>query len=134
MKWNKPKKTSIVILLIIAFVALLTYNYVYKSHRDISSEAPVFTVGVNDLYQQFINDQSASNLKYANKTIVTYGVISTLDLENRTLVLDEQLSLSGEQIDFSILEEGQSYKFKGRFIGFDDLFGELKMDQCAVVR
>jgi predicted negative regulator of RcsB-dependent stress response len=134
MKWNKPKKTSIVILLVIAFGALLTYNYVYKSHRDISSEAPVFTLGVNDLYHQFINDQSASNLKYANKTIVTYGVISTLDSENKTLVLNEQLSLSGEQIDFSNLEKGQSYKFKGRFIGFDDLLSELKMDQCELVK
>ncbi|WP_188362365.1 OB-fold protein [Flavobacterium orientale] len=134
MKLNKQKKIVIIILIVIALGALLTYNYVYKNHRNISSEVAVFSIGVTDLFQEFRKNPEASNLKYANKTIITYGVLSSLDLENRTIVLNEQLFLSGEKIEFEKLIEGQSYKFKGRFIGFDDLLEELKMDQCELVK
>lgn len=56
------------ILLVFTFI----FFYVYKSHRDISSEIASFSISVHQTHNDFINDSEANTKKYADKTIETY--------------------------------------------------------------
>lgn len=117
------------ILLLVAFAA---YNYLYKSHRDINKEAVTYSVSVEQVYSEFIKNDSLSNAKYLDKTIEIYGKITDVDLSNKIITVDEKLFASFNKNLKSDLKIGQNVKIKGRLIGFDDLLEELKMDQCVL--
>lgn len=133
MKKNKLK----FFLLLIAVCALVTaaflYFYVYKNHRDISKEKTQFSLSVVELSNEFLENSEVSSQKFADKTIETYGIISSIDTFNNALMIDEKLFFTLSKSELHDLKLNQSIKIKGRFIGYDDLLGELKMDQCSIV-
>lgn len=133
MKLSVIKK----VLLILSFIVLAAFCYinfyVYKDHRDINSESASFTVSVIQLHDEFLKDANAGTKKYADKTIETYGIITSLDLESNTIVLDKKLSVTMVDKISGDLKTDQKIKIKGRFVGYDDLLEELKMDQCKIV-
>ncbi|WPR71046.1 hypothetical protein SLW70_14050 [Flavobacterium sp. NG2] len=124
------------ILFVVAFItiAIAGYLYVYKVHRDIETENEAYHGDVKTLFEAYQADESQSNLEYLDKTIVVSGVISSLQRENRTLVLNKQLhAVINENIHDSI-NEGDKIKIKGRLIGYDSLLEELKLDQSVIVK
>lgn len=133
MKLSVIKK----VLLILSFIVLVIFCcikfYVYKDHRDINSESASFTVSVTQLHNEFLKDANASTKKYADKTIETYGTITSLDLESNTIVLDKKLSVTMVDKISRDLKIDQKVKIKGRFVGYDDLLEELKMDQSKIL-
>lgn len=125
------------IVISIVFLSLLAgtmiYFYAYKEHRNISSEKPDYELKAEQLIKEFESNVEIANQKYADRTIISYGNITSLDLNNRMIVVDEKIV-----IEFSIsipkqLKIGDFLKFKGRFVGFDELFQELKIDQATVL-
>lgn len=127
------KKNKILLILIfVLFVGYLIYSYVYKSHRDIASEKGSFLVTVDAVYNEFTANQQKANQKYLDKTIEVYGKISSIDYKEKTIVLDEKLFAVFNDGLPSDLKVFSGIKIKGRFIGYDDLLGELKMDQCMI--
>ena len=127
------KKWTIVLILIFVLIAgYLLYSYVYQSHRDIASEKGVFTVTVDVIYQEFKTDEQKANVKYLDKTIDVYGKISSIDSEENTIVLDDKMFAVFKDKMPANLKVASEIKIKGRFIGYDDLLGELKMDQCVM--
>lgn len=116
-------------LIISAFVM---YAYIYKSHRDISSEKESFAVSVVDLKMDYDKNFSLANSKYLDKTIIIYGKISGLDFANNILTVDKLLSATTKEKKAN-LKVNDSIKLKGRFIGYDDLLEEFKMDECIIL-
>lgn len=124
-------------LLIFGFFSIVClfflYNYVYKSHRDISSEKESFAISVIDLKNDFEKNDSLANTKYLDKTIIIYGKISNVDLVNNLLTIDTSLSAIIKEKNVA-LKINDSIKLKGRFIGYDDLLEEFKMDECSIIK
>lgn len=133
MKLSVIKK----VLLILSFIVLVAFCYinfyVYKDHRDINSESASFTVSVTKLHDEFLKDANTGTKKYADKTIETYGSITSLDLESNTIVLDKKLSVTMVDKISNDFKVDQKIKIKGRFVGYDDLLEELKMDQSTIL-
>lgn len=127
------KKKLLIVCFFVIIIAFLAYNYVYKSHRDISNEKESFAISVIDLKNDYRKNDSLANAKYLDKTIVIYGKITSLDLANRILSVDTSLSAILKESGVS-LNLNDSIKLKGRFIGYDDLLEEFKMDECSVIR
>lgn len=127
------KKKLLIVCFFVIITAVLIYNYVYKSHRDISNEKESFAISVIDLKNDYRKNDSLANAKYLDKTIVIYGKITSLDLVNRILSVDTSLSAIMKESGVSI-NLNDSIKLKGRFIGYDDLLEEFKMDECSVIR
>lgn len=127
------KKKLLIVCFFVIITAVLIYNYVYKSHRDISNEKESFAISVIDLKNDYRKNDSLANAKYLDKTIVIYGKITSLDLANRLLSVDTSLSAIMKESGVSI-NLNDSIKLKGRFIGYDDLLEEFKMDECSVIR
>jgi predicted negative regulator of RcsB-dependent stress response len=127
------KKKLLIVCFFVIITAVLIYNYVYKSHRDISNEKESFAISVIDLKNDYRKNDSLANAKYLDKTIVIYGKITSLDLANRILSVDTSLSAIMKESGVSI-NLNDSIKLKGRFIGYDDLLEEFKMDECSVIK
>lgn len=125
---------KIILSLVVVFVLLFVlYKYVYKSHRDIANEEVLFTTTASVILDEFKNDEVAANTKYLDKTIIIYGKITDLDLKEQSVTIDAILlgKLSDNE---SSLKVNDSIQCKGRFIGYDELLEEIKMDQITLIK
>ena len=126
------KKIIIGILLLVLIASAGIYFYMYKEHRDIANEESAFAITVSELSQQYTSGIDATNKKYLDKTIEVKGIITAIDATNHSVVVDEKLSAVFKDSILPALSIQKSIKIKGRFIGYDDLLDELKMDQVSV--
>lgn len=125
------KKKIMISLAVLAVIGVGLYFYMYKGHRDIASEEAHFNVTVSQLRQQFSADPTRANAQYADQTITVSGLITAIDDSNHLVVIDEKLSVAFKEIH--TLKPQQRVGVKGRFVGYDDLLGEFKMDQASIV-
>lgn len=121
-----------IILIVLLAIASGLYFYMYKNHRDIASEEASFSIAVKDLESEFIQNDSLANKKYLDKTIEVYGKITSMDAKTKIIVLDDKMEGTSQQSISQGLTVGKQVKMKGRFIGYDDLLGEFKMDQVTI--
>ncbi len=122
------KKSIIYILLLVA--VFTTYKFVYKSGRDIVNDKPDFKVTSFEIKNEFSVNQEKTLLKYLNKTIQVSGKITNISSNN--VVLDN--FISAQLMDTVFVNANNFITIKGRFVGFDDLLQELKIDQCTVIK
>lgn len=129
MKRNK----ILIILILTVIVGYLVYSYIYKSHRDIASEKESFTVTADQIHSEFKTDEKSANEKYLDKTIDVTGTVSSLDAAENTIVLDEKMfAIFKDKLPPELKVQSKA-KIKGRFMGYDDLVEEMKIDQCVLV-
>lgn len=124
------RKWIIIILSLIVF-GIIGYNYIYQDHRDISSEKPAFTISSEQILEEFQINSIDAEAKYLDKTIEVFGTITKI--QNQTLVLDNAVFCQFQNQLNSDLQISQSITLKGRFLGFDDLLEEIKLDQCHLI-
>ncbi|WP_291138750.1 OB-fold protein [Flavobacterium sp. UBA7663] len=120
-----------IVLVMISAIVVLNF-YMYQSHRDIDAEQAAFETSVSELSQRFINNPDSSTVTYADQTISIYGNVTALDLKQNTITLDNKLIATASKEQMNKAKMGELVKLKGRFIGFDELFNELRMDQCTI--
>lgn len=125
------KKKYIIILGVLLVGLFLVYQYVYKSHRDISSEDASFTLTADVILNEYKKDEKTANAKYADKTIIVKGKITELDLTAKSVVLDGKLNGMMATNDAN-LKINDSVSLKGRFLGYDELLEQIKMDQITI--
>lgn len=127
------KRNVILIILVLALIiGYLVYSYIYKSHRDIASEKESFTVTADQIHSEFKTGEQKANEKYLDKTINVTGSVSSLDATENTIVIDEKMFAIFKDKLPSELKVQSKVKIKGRFMGYDDLVEEMKMDQCVL--
>jgi hypothetical protein len=126
------KKKIIIIASVLLVLSFITYKYMYKSHRDIAAEKVTYSVSVNDIYTTFQVNEKAANAKYLDKTIEIYGKITNIDLQNKIITVDEKLLARFTNGVQSNLKLQNFIALKGRLTGYDDLLGEIQMDQCVI--
>jgi len=132
MKKNR-NKILLLFALSTAIIGGILFFYVYKEHRDISSEDASFAISVDELHKQFQTNDSLANASYADQTILVSGLVTSFDPEKNALIVDEKLFLTFNSNEVLNLKPQQPVKIKGRFVGYDDLMEELKMDQCQLI-
>ena len=120
-----------VALVLLSAIVVLCF-YVYQSHRDIDAEKAAFETSVSELSQRFIINPDSSTVTYADQTISIYGNVTALDLKQNTITLDNKLIATTSKEEINRAKTGELVKLKGRFIGYDELFNELRMDQCTI--
>ena len=118
-----------IVLLILIITGIIVYNYIYKEHRDIESERAQFVLTSTEMMNEFMVNPSASEKKYLNKTIEVSGMIT--ELNSNDLTLDSSIFCQFNSVVH--IDSKSSVKIKGRFIGYDDLLEEIKLDQCSIL-
>jgi predicted negative regulator of RcsB-dependent stress response len=126
----KMKKKLLIVLVILVVCGFAGYKYIYKDHRDVSSEDASFKITLADLKADFEKNDSIANTKYLDKAIAIYGKVTSLDLVTNEIIIDSSLSatIKGKVS----VKNGNQVTIKGRFIGYDDLLEEYKMDECVI--
>lgn len=99
--------------------------------RNLTSEKTNFTVASSSITSEFITNIETANKKYLEKAVAIKGKITASNAKD--VVLDENIICRFKNQDLSI-KNGQSITVKGRIVGYDDLMGELKLDQCFVIK
>ena len=128
MKKRKIVNAAVVVVLGLGAFLYLCYGYLYRQARDVAAEKPAFTVASQTLAANYRKDSSRADTLYLNKTIVVAGTVT--DVRDSLLVLDASVSCAmNGRAAYSI---GKEITLKGRCIGYDELFDEVKLDQCAL--
>ncbi|MFA9187204.1 hypothetical protein [Flavobacterium magnesitis] len=128
---NKKLGYGILILLLIAFAI---YSYTYQEHRDISNEEATFAITIPALEKEFTANDSLAFAKYQDQTIELDAKITTIDFENKAIILDHKVFATFNDSLPKNLISGKKIKIKGRFLGYDELLEEFKMDQSSIIR
>lgn len=120
-------------ILVLLLLSVGGYFYVYKEHRDISTEAESYSMDVKILFLDYQNNEVEADKKYLNKTIVVSGEVSMLNFETQSVVLNNKLFAVFSEKIRSDIKIKSNIKLKGRLIGYDSLLEEIKMDQCIIL-
>lgn len=114
-------------VLLIAIVGLSSVYYVFNGGaRDLASEETAFSVTSQSILAEFaLNPQ---NKKYLDKAVVISGTVTAISPTEVTL---DGSIICGLSAADSTIQKDQKIIVKGRVVGFDDLMGELKLDQSC---
>lgn len=127
---KKSVKRIVIVLILLLVVAMAGYYYVmHGGARDVQSEATAFKVNASAIQKEFTDNTDAATKKYLNKAIEISGNITTV--EDSVAVVNQTIFCKLIVPDKS-LSKGAKVTVKGRVVGFDDLMGELKMDECSI--
>jgi len=127
------KKKVFYLLLFLIVAVFAVYQYLYKSHRNIAAEEANFTTTATEVFNAYTESYSLANAKYLDKTIMIRGKITNLDYSGKIITVDEKLAARFAVNLSDQLKLQDSIVIKGRLIGFDDLLGEIQLDQCIVI-
>lgn len=128
------KRKTLLLILIIVVISFFTYRYIYKDHRNISTETATYVISIPELQQEFTTNDSLAFIKYQDKTIKITALVTALETENNALILDNKLyAVFNDSLTKDIII-GKKISIKGRFLGYDELLEEFKMDQCLIIR
>lgn len=127
---SKTKIKILIVLLVISFGPYYIYqNILYKDARDINSEKSQLTITAKNLEQEYTINPKDGDLKYLNKTIEIEGIVS--EVKDSSMTIDGTVFCKmNEKINTNFINK--PINIKGRCIGFDDLFGLVKLDQCSI--
>ena len=120
---------GLVVIIVLIFGA---YKYIYQDHRDILSEEANYKVSVAGLINELNVNDSLTLKKYRDKTIELSGKITTIDNSTNSIVVDDKMNAVLSDSIPTNIKINQSIKIKGRFIDYDDLLEEFKMDQVSI--
>lgn len=127
MSLLKSKKLWIATILIGMLAAFGVYSYMYKPHAQIEEQKITFDGSASELKSK----ASSSETTLSNAIVALEGTV--------TSKADDGFTVDGSVFcqpkDLSMLSKitlDKSIKIKGRFIGYDDLLEEVKLDQVIL--
>ena len=127
------KKTKIVLasILGLGLVLFIAYKIMLTSGaRNLETEKTAFAVSTKEIINEFATDTS-STTKYLNKAIEIKGVVT--QIEDKQLILDGVVICAMKE-NVATENKDKQVTVKGRFLGYDDLMGELKLDECSIIK
>lgn len=125
---NKKFRIILFSIAMVGILAFTAYNYVmYGGARNLSSEETAYTVSSKSISTEFALNVETANKKYLEKAIVIEGTITKIT--GTEVIIDDSIICNLKELDPSITKN-QAITLKGRVVGYDDLLGELKLDQC----
>ena len=123
-------KIIFISLSIFSLVAFWSYNYLmHGGERNLENEDAAFIVSSEQITKEFTTNINQANKKYLEKAIAIQGVVTDI-IENQ-IIIGNSVVCTFEKPTNSI-HKNQIITVKGRVVGYDDLMGELKLDQCFI--
>jgi hypothetical protein len=128
----KRKKTAtiIVTLLVLASAGIyFYYGFLFKEARNIASELPSLRTSATNLTNDYNSNQEKSDSLYLNKTIEVTGKV-TKETDSVVVIDNTVFCLFIQKKKNKLLYS--QVTVKGKCIGYDELFQEVKLDQCII--
>lgn len=127
---SKKVKIIGVLFVIALIIGFSVFNYVFHGGaRDLATEDAAFIVTSKDIIAEFAANVPAATKKYSDKAIAVSGIVTAVS--DSIVTIDNTIICNFKSPDTTIKNE-QTITIKGRLVGFDDLMGELKLDECSI--
>jgi len=127
---SKKVKIIGVLFVFALIIGFSVFNYVFHGGaRDLASEEAVFTLNSKEITAEFTANVPAATKKYSDKAIAISGMVTAIT--DSIVTIDNTIICNFKTPDTTI-KNHQNVTIKGRLVGFDDLMGELKLDQCSI--
>lgn len=124
MSLSRKGKTVSLTLGVFILIGYLGWSYLYQSHPDVESSKTTFEGTVEGLVSKVSGTNSIKTGDY-----VQVSGLSTMD-DPSVIILSGQVFC---QMSRTVpIKEGK-LTVKGRFIGYDDIMEEIKLDQCIII-
>lgn len=136
-------KKILFILLILGLIAAGVGAYLWnKPHRTADDEKPFASLTANQLLTEFTTDEPTTWAKYKDKVIQISGEVESISVDasgNTQVVMKTETEMS--TVSVTLMEgataneatPGTMIDVKGICNGFDDIFGEVQLNQGVVV-
>ena len=136
MMFQENKIQLIKKYLILVFIVLLIIVYAVwnKPHKNYSNTKPNIIIYSSNFINEFKTNATIATEKYLNQIILVNGNVT--DKLNKSIVLDNGIvcSLDSSSLDaLELIQINDEGIIKGRFVGFDDLFKEIRLDHCFIM-
>ncbi|WP_456312090.1 OB-fold protein [Pseudomonas shirazensis] len=129
----KRKKITIVIAVFMIAVSAgiyFYYGFLFKEARNINSEAPDYSITATKLLKDYSTNPQKADSLYLNKTIEISGM-ATKQTDSVIAVENAVFCLFTQKTKDRLLNT--KVTVKGKCIGYDELFQEVKLDQCTLI-
>ena len=125
----KVREVVLIIAVILIGLGFIIYKNATKPPKLISDEAISLEVDATQFYKDFLENPTDYNEKFINKAIRITGKVTSF--QDSIIVLNNKIVCMINKIP-SDLEAEKFIKIKGRYIGYDDLFDNLKLNECIL--
>ena len=131
---NKIQLTKKYLPPIFILLLIIVYAVWNKPHKNYSNTKPNIIINSSNFINEFKANATIATEKYLNQIILVNGNVT--DKLNKSVVLDNGIvcsldSLSLEELE--LIQINDESIIKGRFVGFDDLFEEIRLDHCFIM-
>ncbi len=124
---NRFRRIALYLLVLALAAGIIAYRQWNKPHTDFTELDAAAQLTVTELVQSFDHGSSP----WLNQPVEVTGQIGQAD-ENGGTLEGGVVFTWAEGITPQVLRSGDGVTLKGRLVGFDDLFGEARMDQCVL--
>lgn len=129
MKRKKTATIFVTLLLLASAGIYFYYGFLFKEARNIESERPTVSTSATNLMNEYNSNQEKSDSLYLNKTIEVTGKV-TKETDSVVVLDSIVFCLFIKKKRNKLLNSRLSVK--GKCIGYDELFQEVKLDQCII--
>ena len=118
------------------FIVLLIIVYAVwnKPHKNYSNTEPNITIDSSNFINEFKTNSTLATEKYLNQVILVNGNVT--DRLTKSVVLNNGIvcTLDSSSLKaLGLIQINNDVSIKGRFVGFDDLFEEIRLDHCFIM-
>ena len=120
-------------LLVAALVAgfVLGYSMYNKPHRDYASEEVAKSWSSTELVEWHTSHPESEHVQWQDQMMQVSGSVTSVS--DRGIVLSPGVVVTWEEGQQPATAPEGSVTIQGRLVGFDDLFGEVRIDHARVV-
>lgn len=129
MKRKKTATIFVTLLLLASAGIYFYYGFLFKEARNIEFEKPTVSTSATNLMNEYNSNQEKSDSLYLNKTIEVTGKV-TKETDSVVVLDSIVFCLFIKKKRNKLLNSRLSVK--GKCIGYDELFQEVKLDQCII--
>lgn len=124
---SKKNKLFLLVMLAITSIGFTFYQYSFKPPVKISEKKIDFVGSSTEL----LNKIQKEGNQWQDKVVIISGKITKLDSQG--IMISPNIYCQFLDLIFSKkIQLNDTISVKGRVIGYDDLFEELKLDQCLI--
>jgi len=118
------------------FILLLIIVYAVwnKPHKNYSNTKPNITIDSSNFINEFKTNSTLATEKYLNQVILVNGNVT--DRLTKSVVLNNGIVCTLDSSSLKalrLIQINNEVSIKGRFVGFDDLFEEIRLDHCFIM-
>lgn len=129
MSYSKKNKLWFAFALVVLLGLFVGYTAIYKNHDEIEKLDLTFIGSANN-FEEAIQESPED---FVNAIVQLKGQISSVD-PTGAILSNSIFCQFREAETLNELKQNTEITIKGRYIGYDDLLEEIKLDQCILVK